>query len=247
MPVNDRYPLEDVLATCRRYFALRHRKVFVEYVMLGGVNDSPAHARDLAALLDPQIFKVNLIPYNPTGMYDGSSRDRIAAFKLALDRTRVPSTVRLTRGRDIEAACGQLGDRAESAQALRGRAGREIAVEQRVSLVTLGVADLARAREFYEALSHDQRVRAVRGEVGGVPTPRAGGRHASLCVCHQMTPGVFLGSRNVRQNVRQPRAGPGLPGPAPANWLTCSQPLYYRTFRGPDDAEVNEFKDTEIA
>jgi 23S rRNA (adenine2503-C2)-methyltransferase len=108
MPVNERYPLEDVLATCRRYFALRHRKVFVEYVMLGGVNDSPAHARDLAALLDPQIFKVNLIPYNPTGMFEGSTREAIAAFKRELDRARIPATVRLTRGRDIAAACGQL-------------------------------------------------------------------------------------------------------------------------------------------
>ena len=108
MPVNDRFPLGDVLATCRRYFALRHRKVFVEYVMLGGVNDSPGHARDLAALLDPQIFKVNLIPYNPTGMFEGSSREAIAAFKRELDRARIPSTVRLTRGRDIAAACGQL-------------------------------------------------------------------------------------------------------------------------------------------
>jgi adenine C2-methylase RlmN of 23S rRNA A2503 and tRNA A37 len=108
MPVNERYPLEDVLATCRRYFALRHRKVFVEYVMLGGVNDSTSHARDLAALLDPQIFKVNLIPYNPTGMFEGSSREAIAAFKRELDRARIPATVRLTRGRDIAAACGQL-------------------------------------------------------------------------------------------------------------------------------------------
>ena len=108
MPVNDRYPLADVLAECRRYFELRRRKVFVEYVMLGGVNDAPEHARELAALLDPKIFKVNLIPYNPTGMYDGSSRDAIGAFKHVLDRARLPSTVRLTRGRDIAAACGQL-------------------------------------------------------------------------------------------------------------------------------------------
>jgi 23S rRNA (adenine2503-C2)-methyltransferase len=108
MPVNERYPLDDVLATCRRYFALRHRKVFVEYVMLGGVNDSPGHARDVAALLDPQIFKVNLIPYNPTGMFEGSTREAIAAFKRELDRARIPATVRLTRGRDIAAACGQL-------------------------------------------------------------------------------------------------------------------------------------------
>ena len=108
MPVNDRYPLPSVLAECRRYFELRHRKVFVEYVLLAGVNDSPERARDLAEVLDPTVFKVNLIPYNPTGMYDGSSRDAIAAFKSVLDRARLPSTIRLTRGRDIAAACGQL-------------------------------------------------------------------------------------------------------------------------------------------
>jgi 23S rRNA (adenine2503-C2)-methyltransferase len=108
MPVNDRYPLEDVLAECRRYFDLRGRKVFIEYVMLAGVNDSPAHAQELADLLDRSVFKVNLIPYNPTGMYEGSSRDRIAAFKAVLNAARLPSTVRLTRGRDIAAACGQL-------------------------------------------------------------------------------------------------------------------------------------------
>jgi 23S rRNA (adenine2503-C2)-methyltransferase len=108
MPVNDRYPLPDVLAECVRYFGLRRRKVFVEYVMLAGVNDRVEQAHELAALLDPQVFKVNLIPYNPTGMYDGSSRKAIDAFKHVLDRARIPATVRLTRGRDIAAACGQL-------------------------------------------------------------------------------------------------------------------------------------------
>ena len=108
MPVNVRYPLAEVLAECARYFGLRRRKVFVEYVMLGGVNDRVEQARALADLLDPRIFKVNLIPYNPTGMYDGSTRKAIAAFKSVLDVARVPSTVRLTRGRDITAACGQL-------------------------------------------------------------------------------------------------------------------------------------------
>jgi 23S rRNA (adenine2503-C2)-methyltransferase len=108
MPVNDRYPLEDVLAEARRYFELRRRKVFVEYVMLDGVNDSPADARMLASLLDGRVFKVNLIPYNPTGRFEGSSRQTIDAFKSVLDRARIPATVRLTRGRDIEAACGQL-------------------------------------------------------------------------------------------------------------------------------------------
>ncbi len=108
MPVNDRYPLAEVLAECTRYFALRRRKVFVEYVLLRGVNDRVEQARELADLLDPKVFKVNLIPYNPTGMFDGSSPKAIAAFKNVLGRARVPVTVRLTRGRDIAAACGQL-------------------------------------------------------------------------------------------------------------------------------------------
>jgi 23S rRNA (adenine2503-C2)-methyltransferase len=108
MPVNDRWPLADVLAECRRYAELRGRRVFVEYVMLAGVNDRVEQARDLAALLDRDLFKVNLIPYNPTGMYDGSSRRAIDAFKHVLDRAGLPTTVRLTRGRDIAAACGQL-------------------------------------------------------------------------------------------------------------------------------------------
>jgi 23S rRNA (adenine2503-C2)-methyltransferase len=112
MPVNDRYPLADVVAECRRYVSLRRRRVFVEYVMLAGVNDGPDQAAKLAALLDPQAFKVNLIPYNPTGAFDGSSRQAIAAFKAALGRAGLPATVRLTRGRDIDAACGQLAARA---------------------------------------------------------------------------------------------------------------------------------------
>ena len=108
MPVNDRYPLDEVLALCRSHWERTNRRVFVEYVMLAGVNDSPAQARLLGELLGSAAFKVNLIPYNPTGMYDGSSREAIAAFKAQLDRARVPATIRLTRGRDIAAACGQL-------------------------------------------------------------------------------------------------------------------------------------------
>jgi 23S rRNA (adenine2503-C2)-methyltransferase len=122
MPVNDRYPLEDVLAECRRYVAKRGRKVFVEYVMLAGVNDSPEAARALAAALGRDAFKVNLIPYNPTGFYDGSPREAIAAFKAVLDRARIPATVRLTRGRDIAAACGQL---AASPKPRRGSVGQQ--------------------------------------------------------------------------------------------------------------------------
>src|SRR5215218_3630182 len=108
MPVNDRYPLAEVLAACERYRARRRRKVFVEYVMLDGVNDLTEHARQLAELLDPRAYKVNLIPYNPTGAYDGSSPERIESFRAILAEHRLTATVRLTRGRDIEAACGQL-------------------------------------------------------------------------------------------------------------------------------------------
>jgi len=113
MPVNDRYPLADVLAACRAYHARRKRMVFVEYVMLAGVNDSRELARELAQILDPTIFKINLIPYNATGAdYEGSARGAIHAFKLELERGGLRATVRLTRGRDIDAACGQLAAKA---------------------------------------------------------------------------------------------------------------------------------------
>jgi 23S rRNA (adenine2503-C2)-methyltransferase len=144
MPVNEKYPIADVVAECRRHAETTRRRVFVEYVMLAGVNDSREQARSLAAVLGREHFKVNLIPYNPWaasgggqaatarpntpptaagGLYDGSSRDRIAAFRHELERARIPVTVRLTRGRDIEAACGQLatapkdGSRSRRAQA----------------------------------------------------------------------------------------------------------------------------------
>jgi 23S rRNA (adenine2503-C2)-methyltransferase len=108
MPVNVRYPLAELVHQCTKYFALRRRKVFVEYVMLAGVNDRYEQAQELARLLNPRFFKVNLIPYNPTGRFEGSSRKAIAAFRRALQEHGLPATVRLTRGRDIEAACGQL-------------------------------------------------------------------------------------------------------------------------------------------
>jgi 23S rRNA (adenine2503-C2)-methyltransferase len=95
-------------------------------VLLAGVNDSVEQARALAALLGTEEFKVNLIPYNPTGMYDGSSRARIASFRAELERARVPVTVRLTRGRDIEAACGQLAS-APRARVRSARAASRVA------------------------------------------------------------------------------------------------------------------------
>jgi 23S rRNA (adenine2503-C2)-methyltransferase len=108
MPVNDRYPLADVLALCREHHRRTGRKIFVEYVMLAGVNDRVEHAQQLARILDRKAFKVNLIPYNPTGFYEGSGRKAIDAFRSRLEATGLVATVRLTRGRDIEAACGQL-------------------------------------------------------------------------------------------------------------------------------------------
>ncbi len=112
MPVNDRYPLSEVLAACERFYAIKRRQVFVEYVMLGDVNDGAVHARQLAGVLDPKVYKVNLIPYNPTGMYDGSPRATIERFRAVLEEHGIRATVRLTMGRDIDAACGQLAARA---------------------------------------------------------------------------------------------------------------------------------------
>jgi 23S rRNA (adenine2503-C2)-methyltransferase len=112
MPVNDRYPLNEVMAACERFYEVKRRMIFIEYVMLKGVNDGYAQALQLANLLDHRRYKVNLIPYNPTGSYDGSSREAIAAFKDVLDDHQIKATIRLTRGRDIDAACGQLAAKA---------------------------------------------------------------------------------------------------------------------------------------
>jgi 23S rRNA (adenine2503-C2)-methyltransferase len=124
MPVNERYPLSEVIEACRAFYARRRRRVFVEYVMLAGVNDRYEQALALARLLNgpppahdraKPIFKVNLIPFNPSGSeFRGSGRESIAAFRHALETRGVPVTVRLTRGRDIDAACGQLAARAHA-------------------------------------------------------------------------------------------------------------------------------------
>jgi 23S rRNA (adenine2503-C2)-methyltransferase len=123
MPINERYPLSEVIEACRSFYARKRRRVFVEYVMLKGVNDRYEQALALARLLTNDahrssaatdsagnsIFKVNLIPYNPTGSpFEGSTRASIGAFRDALQANGVPATIRLTRGQDIDAACGQL-------------------------------------------------------------------------------------------------------------------------------------------
>jgi 23S rRNA (adenine2503-C2)-methyltransferase len=123
MPVNERFPLADVIEACRGFYARKRRRVFVEYVMLAGVNDRYEQALALARALsrgrsgEPVMFKVNLIPYNPTDLGEGdpyrcSTRESIAAFRAALESRGITATVRLTRGREIAAACGQLAARA---------------------------------------------------------------------------------------------------------------------------------------
>ncbi len=110
MPVNSRYPLDDVIQACLAWREQRRKQVYIEYLMLDGVNDDTDQALVLAEALKPhEAFKVNLIPFNPTpGELTGSSPSQIAAFRSVLTRAGLPTTVRLTRGRDIAAACGQL-------------------------------------------------------------------------------------------------------------------------------------------
>lgn len=114
MPINDKYSIKQVVDACREWRHVRKRKVYIEYLMLDGVNDSEELAHQLADLLLPKNdFKVNLIPYNPSGNeYQGSSPERIDRFRAALMKRGIHATVRLTRGRDIDAACGQLAAKA---------------------------------------------------------------------------------------------------------------------------------------
>ena len=110
MPVNRRFNMEELLAACDRYIQKTNRKVFFEYVMLKGVNDTDDHARELARRMKGHLYHVNLIPYNttPDGPFAGSENERIWAFAGILDEAGIPTTVRANMGRDISAACGQL-------------------------------------------------------------------------------------------------------------------------------------------
>lgn len=110
MPVNRRYSLAKLMAACEHYVQKTRRKVFFEYVMLAGVNDSEECARELASLMRGHIYHVNLIPYNstPDATFTGSDRERIWRFAAILDDVGIPVTVRRNMGRDIAAACGQL-------------------------------------------------------------------------------------------------------------------------------------------
>ncbi len=110
MPVNRKFSTAELMAAVQRYIAKTNRKVFFEYVMLAGVNDSDEHARDLARLMKGPLYHVNVIPYNstPDAAVRGSDDARIWAFAKILEQAGVPVTVRTPMGRDIAAACGQL-------------------------------------------------------------------------------------------------------------------------------------------
>jgi 23S rRNA (adenine2503-C2)-methyltransferase len=110
MPVNRKFSLEEVLAACDRYVRRTRRKVFFEYVMLRGVNDSEENARELARRMAGHLYHVNLIPYNttPGASYAGTEQEKIWRFAGILEAAGVPTTVRQNMGRDIAAACGQL-------------------------------------------------------------------------------------------------------------------------------------------
>lgn len=110
MPVNRKFDVAELMAACERYVAQTNRKVFFEYVMLDGVNDSPEAARALADLMKGRLYHVNLIPYNatPDALVQPTPEARIWEFAGILEAAGVPTTVRHNMGRDIAAACGQL-------------------------------------------------------------------------------------------------------------------------------------------
>lgn len=113
VPINKKYPLSELLNACRRYsekIPHKHKSITMEYVMLRGVNDQLEHARQLVALLTDLPVKLNLIPFNPFphAGYERSKQKDIMAFHKLLNSNGLMTTVRTTRGDDIDAACGQL-------------------------------------------------------------------------------------------------------------------------------------------
>ncbi len=111
VPINKKYPIQELLASCKRYLEGKpHRRITFEYVMLNGVNDSPQLARELVRLLADVPSKINLIPFNPfpSTRYTRSSDAAIDAFRDILVKAGFTTITRRTRGDDIDAACGQL-------------------------------------------------------------------------------------------------------------------------------------------
>lgn len=111
VPLNKKYPLEQLMAVCRTYFKQdRRRSITMEYVMLAGINDTPQHAQQLIKILNGVRAKMNLIPFNPFPRthYQRSDMKTIEHFRDILLKAGVNTTIRRTRGDDIDAACGQL-------------------------------------------------------------------------------------------------------------------------------------------
>ena len=116
MPINEKYPLAELLAACVRYLDRAPRDfITFEYVMLDGVNDSERHAEELIALLKNVPSKVNLIPFNPfpNSGFERSPREVIRRFSDRLNEAGIVTTTRRTRGDDIDAACGQLAGKVQ--------------------------------------------------------------------------------------------------------------------------------------
>ena len=113
VPVNRRYPLAELMAAVRAYVEHTRRRVTIEYALIAGINDGPHQARQLADLLDGLLCHVNLIPLNPTAgsQLQPSPRERVDVFRDELLGAGIPTTVRLRRGIDIQAGCGQLRQR----------------------------------------------------------------------------------------------------------------------------------------
>ncbi len=120
IPGLDRVPLDDVLAATERYFQRTGREITFEYVLLAGENDAPEHARELAKRLGPVRGNVNLIPLNPVEgrPFERPSDDAVLRFRLELEAAGIRTTVRRSRGRDIDAACGQLRRRFPTGRSL---------------------------------------------------------------------------------------------------------------------------------
>lgn len=110
VPINHRYPLAEVMAACRRYVAHTHRRISFEYALMRGINDSRELAGELSTLLKGLLCHVNLIPLNPVAgsAYQPSRREDVDAFVAELRSHGIPVTLRMRRGIDIDAGCGQL-------------------------------------------------------------------------------------------------------------------------------------------
>jgi 23S rRNA (adenine2503-C2)-methyltransferase len=110
LPINNTYPVEELIAACRDYVDLTHRRITFEWALIQGVNDSLQEAHKLAALLHGLLCHVNVIPLNPTDQFAGqaTTRTQAEAFKAELEKQGIPCTIRLRRGLEIGAGCGQL-------------------------------------------------------------------------------------------------------------------------------------------